>query len=348
MSKLQIVALLMAIGFILVGCRALRRENEELFIPWSTLFTGIIVGIIALFPNVAYILSDILALGKFTGSRLLALLMFGLFILWIFAIVTLNRLTKLNRQFDRYIRNQVTNEFIARNTLNLTGSILCIIPALNEELNLKSVLPRFPKEANDVPIHVLVVDDGSTDGTAAVVRDAGCMLAHVPVNRGGGAALRTGFDIAMASGASVVVTIDADGQNDPEAVPDLTQPIIENQADVIIGSRRLGQHEITHWWRHLGVVLFSWLINLLMGTKITDCSSGYRAIRTESLKHLRLFQDQYHTSEFLILSAKKKLRIDERPIVFRRRISGKSKKGNELLYGFRFLYVLTKTWLRGR
>lgn len=348
MSNLQIVALLIAVGFIFVGCHALRRENEEAFIPLSTLFTGIIVGIVALFPNVVYILNDIIAIGKFTGSRLIALLMLGVIILWILVIVMLNRLTQLNRQFDKYIRNQVTHEFTARNKLSLTDSVLCIIPALNEELNLKSILPRFPKEVEGVPLNVLIVDDGSTDDTAIVVEEAGCMLARVPVNRGGGAALRTGFDIAMATGASVVVTIDADGQNDPEAVPDLAQPILDDKADVIIGSRILGAHEITHWWRHIGVVLFSRLINLLMGTKITDCSSGFRAIRTESLKRLRLFQDQYHTSEFLILSAKKNLRIDERPIVFRRRISGKSKKGNEILYAFRFLYVLTKTWLRGR
>ncbi len=348
MSQLQFVGIFVSLAFFIVGGRSLRIEREESLFPLSILFTGFIIGLVAIFPNIAQILSDILAIGKFTGSRLIALLMIGFIIFWVLIIILFNRITKLNRQFDRYIRNSVVSEFLEHNTSNLKNTILCIIPALNEEYNLKKVLRRFPKDANGVPINVLVVDDGSTDNTSLVVKAAGCLLAKVPVNRGGGAALRTGFDIAVITESAVVVTIDADGQNDPEVVPDLVQPVIENEADVIIGSRILGKHEITHWWRHLGVILFSRLINLLMGTKITDCSSGYRAIRTESLKSLRLFQDQYHTSEFLILSAKKKLKIDERPIVFRRRISGKSKKGHELLYAFRFFYVLTTTWLRGK
>jgi hypothetical protein len=85
-----------------------------------------------------------------------------------------------------------------------------------------------------------------------------------------------------------------------------------------------------------------------MGAKITDISSGYRAIRVDRIRDLRLYQDQYHTSEFLVMCAKQGLRIAEAPISFKRRTSGKSKKGNEILYGFRFARALFTAWLRAR
>jgi hypothetical protein len=346
MSQLQLIGILGAILLLLIGGRALRNDRVESTYPAGLVLTAIVIGLIALFPGISGILNDLLAIGRFQGSRLIALLIVGLIITLVYLIVVSSRVWRLNRQFDRYLRGSVVNEFLHQDTANMEGAVLCVIPAYNEADNLGSILPRFPHDVDGVPVIVLVVNDGSTDATSSVVRNNDCLLVEVPANRGGGAALRTGFDIGVACGAQVVVTIDADGQNDPEAIPDLARPILNYSADVIIGSRILGEHEITRWWRHLGVVLFSHLINLLMGTRITDCSSGFRAIRTTSLGQLTLFQDQYHTSEFLIQAAKKGLRIDEKPIVFRRRISGKSKKGHEVLYAFRFFYVLTTTWLR--
>jgi hypothetical protein len=348
MSQLQVVGVVIALAFLIVGGRALRREREGSFVPVSLVLSGMVVGLVAVFPGIAAVINDVLAIGRFTGSRLITLLILAVLVLWTLLLVVTGRIARLNRQFDRYVRRGVVREFLARNPQGIAGAVLCVVPAFNEEQNLREILPRFPRSVDDTPVRVVVINDGSTDGTSSVAEASGCLLAEVPVNRGGGAALRTGFDIAVSAGARAVVTIDADGQNDPEAVTDLARPILDGSADVIIGSRILGAHEITHWWRHWGVVLFSRLINLLMGTRITDCSSGFRAIRTAALPELRLFQDQYHTSEFIILAAKKGLRIQERPIIFRRRISGSSKKGPELLYAFRFFYVLTTTWLRGR
>ena len=348
MSTIQLIGIGFALCFIVIGARALRQERADTFYPPTSIFTGVLLLVVAVFPNTAGVLNEMLAIGKFTGSRLIALLIIVVLVLWIFVTVIAGRERKLNRQFDRLIRNEVVDRFLLTSGGEFKGSVLCLVPAFNEAENLKSVLGRFPKEVNGVPVHVLVVDDGSTDRTAEVVKSMDCALAKVPVNRGGGSALRTGFDIAILSKAAAIITIDADGQNDPEAISLLAEPILRDEADIILGSRILGEHEITHWWRHLGVVFFSWMINTLMGTKITDCSTGYRAIATNVVSELDLFQDQYHTSEFLILAAKKGLRIAEKPIVFRKRISDKSKKGNEILYAFRFLYVLINTWLRGK
>ena len=181
-----------------------------------------------------------------------------------------------------------------------------------------------------------------------VAKEGGAAVICSPFRRGGGAAIRLGFDIADVVDAKIAVTIDADGQNDPQELPGLVTPIIDDKADVIIGSRIRGAHEITRWWRHVGVKLFSWIYNALMGVRITDISSGYRAIRVDCLPRLDLLQDQYHTSEFLVLCAKQGLRISEAPIHFRRRASGKSKKGNEFLYGLRFARALYTAWLRAK
>lgn len=348
-SNFQVVGLFAGGVFVVAGARKLRIESDDPLSAIGLLLTGLLLALLAVFPGIAGIFSELLALGDFKGSRLIALLIVGLVVLWVIVISMYGRVIRLNHQIDRYVRKGVVHDFFLSNNSSLDGCVLCIVPALNEEANLRELLPRFPDQVAGNPILVLIVNDGSTDDTAEVGREYGALVADVPVNRGQGGALRTGFDIARIGGAEVVVTIDADGQNDPEDVPLLVEPILENEADVIIGSRILGEHEVTVWWRHVGVIVFSKLINLLMGTRITDCSSGYRAVRTTLLSDLRLQQDQYHTSEFLILAAKKPgVRIEERPITFRRRISGKSKKGNEILYAFRFMSVLMGTWLRGR
>jgi hypothetical protein len=348
MSQLRLAALIIAFLLVFFGGRALRKELDGAFGPVFVIVAGIVLAVVALFPAVATIITELLAIGEYPGSRLIALLVLTSIAVIVYTANLAGRITTLNRQLDTFFRETVVRGFIQAHPNLPEDAILCVVPAHNEAANLPTVLPRFPSKVDGRPLLVLVVDDGSTDSTGSIVLEHRCLLARLPVNRGGGAALRTGFDIARAARAKIIVTIDADGQNDPEAVPMLVGPILAGEADIVIGSRILGGHEVTHWWRHVGVIVFSNLINFLMGTKITDCSSGFRAIRAECIASLRLLQDQYHTSEFLILSAKRGLTIKERPIVFRRRYSGRSKKGPEILYAFRFFYVLTTTWLRGR
>jgi hypothetical protein len=142
------------------------------------------------------------------------------------------------------------------------------------------------------------------------------------------------------------VTLDADGQHVPEELQRLVRPVVEGRADLVIGSRVLGQYERDSYVRAHGVVLFNWLCSLLMMRRITDCSNGFRAIRASSLQRLDLRQVQFHTSEMLIEAIKKNLRVLEVPVTVRRRLAGVSKKGSNFRYALGFARVMIGTWLR--
>ncbi len=167
-----------------------------------------------------------------------------------------------------------------------------------------------------------------------------------PINRGGGAALRLGYDIAKAARAKIIVTMDGDGQHLPEEIQNLVEPILNNEADFVIGSRVLGKHERDNIVRWVGIHTFNLIINLLAGTRITDCSNGFRAFRVDSLQKVLLLQDQFHTAELIIDAARKGIRIREVPVTVLRRFSGQSRKGKNWKYGFNFSKTVLKTWLR--
>ena len=125
------------------------------------------------------------------------------------------------------------------------------------------------------------------------------------INRGGGAALRTGYRLMVESGAEVVVTLDADGQHLPSEMERLVKPVLDGEVDVAHGSRVLGQADRNHFARELGIVFFNRLVSFITRTHVTDCSNGYRAVRTTVLPQLVLRQEQFHTSEFMIEAIKR-------------------------------------------
>jgi len=116
--------------------------------------------------------------------------------------------------------------------------------------------------------------------------------------------------------------------------------------DFVIGSRILGKREKDSRLRITGVYLFGWLISLLLGKKITDPSSGYRAFNLGIMNSIDLHEDQYHTSELIIEAVRKGIAIGERPITIVRRMYGKSKKGRNLKYALNFSRAIIKTWWR--
>ena len=122
--------------------------------------------------------------------------------------------------------------------------------------------------------------------------------------------------------------------------------MINDQYDFVIGSRILGEREKDRRLRIAGVYIFGWLISLLLGKKITDPSSGFRAFRLETVASINLHEDQYHTSELIIEAVKKGLRIGEVPITILKRKYGKSKKGHDWAYGLHFARIVVNTWWR--
>jgi len=140
--------------------------------------------------------------------------------------------------------------------------------------------------------------------------------------------------------------MDADGQHDPGQIARLVEPILNNEYDFVIGSRILGTKENNTRFRSIGLHFFSFIISMLLGVKITDCSSGFRAFKARLLNSVTLLEDQYHTSELIIDAVKKGFRIGEAPISISKRKYGQSKKAKDLLYGLNFGKTILKTWWR--
>ena len=226
--------------------------------------------------------------------------------------------------------------------------VVVVIAAYNEEGALGTVLDEVPSEACGLAVDVLVVDDGSTDGTSKVAEAGGAHLIRFERNQGHGVALRAGYRAASEGGARFLVTLDGDGQWNPAELPTVLEPVVSGEADFVIGSRVLGATETDDGFRQAGVHVFAALVRLLTGSNVTDTSSGFRAMRVEVTETVRQEQVQYQTSELLIGALMNGYRVAERPITMRKRMAGQSKKGHNLLYGARYARVIMRTWRRER
>jgi glycosyltransferase involved in cell wall biosynthesis len=259
-----------------------------------------------------------------------------------------NHRRKRSAALVRYLHDQARDDFESRYPGVRFGSVVAVMAAYDEEQNIADVLKSMPDFVDDLEVSTLVVVDGGTDGTAQVAMDAGVFTCVLPVNLGHGAALKLGYELAAAHGARYVVTLDADGQNDPAEMGDIVGPVVEGTADVVIASRRLGVDQTTDRFRRAGVTLYAWLLNAIMGQHLTDSSNGYRAFRIEVLEDIvpLLVEDQYQTAEVVITASSRGWRITERPTVWHPRASGRSKKGGNLFFGLQYGRVIGATWYR--
>jgi len=225
-----------------------------------------------------------------------------------------------------------------------------LICAYEEEDNIGAVLASMPAEACGLALTTLVVVDGGSDDTGQVSLDAGAITFVLTENLGHGYALRVGYALCIELGTQYVVTLDADGQNDPAEIPVMLQPLIDDQADFVVASRVLGRDTTSDSVRKAGVRVFSWIMSAMGRTKLTDTSNGYRALRVSMLEDVayRLVQPQYQTAELLIIAMQRGWRVTERPTVWRPRASGTTKKGKNWLFGFRYGRVVFGTWWKVR
>ena len=225
-----------------------------------------------------------------------------------------------------------------------------LICAFEEEDNIGAVLKAMPETACGLPLTTLVIVDGGEDNTEQVSLDAEAITFTLTENLGHGYALRVGYALCIELGADYVITLDADGQNDPAEIPVMLQPLVDDEADFVVASRVLGQDTTTDRFRKTGVRVFSVIMSAMGGTKLTDTSNGYRALRTTMLADVvhRLIQSQYQTAELLIICMRRGWRVTERPTLWLPRASGTTKKGKNYLFGFRYGRVVLGTWWRER
>ena len=223
-----------------------------------------------------------------------------------------------------------------------------VIAAYNEQGAIGPVVEALPKEVLGQATAVIVVSDGSKDGSVAEASAAGALVCDPKVNRGQGAALRLGYRLAREGGAEYIVTTDADGQYNPAEIELLMEPILAGEADFVTGSRRLGSEETKDPVRKAGVRFFALAISTLTGQKISDTTFGLRAMRAEVTGAVLLEQPQYQASELLIGVITHGYRVVERPATIHKRQVGKSKKGNNAFYALQFAKVVGTTWWRER
>lgn len=226
--------------------------------------------------------------------------------------------------------------------------VVAVIPALNEEDAIPDVLKAIAPESCGLAVDTIVVDDGSTDRTSEVSQALGAYTARVARPTGQGSALRVGYRIAREHGAQIIVTLDADGQWDPRDIPAVLGPVAAGEAELALGSRVLGTSESGLSLRRVGVSVFALLVWLLTGKKVTDTSSGLRAMTVEVATEVPQYEPQYQSSELLVGALCHGHRVIERPVTMHKRLAGESRKGNDVFYGLRYAGVVLRTWRRER
>lgn len=220
------------------------------------------------------------------------------------------------------------------------GKILIIMPAYNESASIGSVISEVKKEAPHADI--LVVNDGSQDTTSQIAKDLRVSVVDLLYNMGIGAAMQTGYRYAELNNYEIAIQLDADGQHPPDQLKYLISPIIEQKADIVIGSRFLGKGEYTpSLARNIGIKVFSVVVSFITGQSVTDTTSGFRAVNKDVIKFFaKNYPDDYPEVEAIVMLRKAGFNIMEVPVRMEARAGGVSS-----ITPLRSLYYMVKVLL---
>jgi len=230
----------------------------------------------------------------------------------------------------------------------MTTKLLIIIPAYNEEEKIGEVIQNIPKRISGISkIHVVVVDDGSTDSTSKVAKNLGAVVIKNYYNMGVGVVFSRGLQYAVDNNFDLMVNIDGDAQFNPKDIPKLIKPIVENNADFVTASRFANKDyfpkmPLSKFW---GNKLMSILISRLIGKRFYDVSCGFRAYSKRALLSLNLHGSFTYTQETFIDLSFKRLKILEVPIKVKYFSSRTSKiSSNLFIYGINTLKIILRTY----
>jgi len=225
--------------------------------------------------------------------------------------------------------------------------ICVMIPAYNEETSIRSVIEGIPRKIDRVDcVEVLVIDDGSTDSTVQIAKDAAVdeIISHF-TNKGLGVAFRHGLEASLERGADIIVSIDADGQFNPKDIPKLIEPILNNKADFVTTSRFLNKslEPDMPFIKKFGNKILTKIINIITKQNFTDTQCGFRAYSKKAALKLNTFGDFTYTQEVFINLVEKKLRIKEIPLKVIYKIDRKSRVfKNPLSYAIKVIMIIIR------
>jgi hypothetical protein len=348
-EHVSIAGVVIAALFAAYGVLRYRGGGSRLDLLLS-LFIALGVALVSLVPQVFEPASRLLGL----ENRAFALLGLANLLLFALFLNMLGRVREAGRRSGEIVTGLTLRDYAERygpfeqgsEDPERRGQVLIIVPAYNEGGSIREVLRKIPEEVLGYEVKTVVVDDGSDDETGVVALQEGVPVAAHVVNRGQGDALRTGFAIAQLERADAVINLDADGQYKPEEIEPLVKPVIEGEADFVLGSRFKGFYEERGSVRHIGVAFFSRMLTILTGTRISDATNGFRAIRVSELQKLDLREDRFNATEIILEALNKKLRYAEVPVTMLKRAAGETKKPKRLAYPIGVARVIISTWLR--
>ncbi len=350
MENVRITGIVVAVLFAAYGIFRYRGGGRR-FDLFLALLIAAGVAVVSVVPQIGQVFVDLFGL----QNRAFALLSFAVLLLLALFLYLLGQVRIAGRRSRQMVTGMAARQYAERYALQdgiaagenkSRGKVLIIVPAYNEEGGILDVLNRVPKDLLGYEVKTVIVDDGSVDRTEEIALEAGFPVAAHAVNLGQGDALRTGFEIARLERADIVTNLDADGQYKPEEMEKLIRPIVEGEADFVLGSRFLGYYEESGSIRHIGVVFFSKMISILTRTSISDCTNGFRAIRVSMLHKMDLVEDRFNATEIILEALKNGLRFHEVPISMLKRAAGETKKPPRLAYPFGVFRVIIQTWLR--
>jgi len=219
-----------------------------------------------------------------------------------------------------------------------------LIPAYNEENTIGDVIDEIPKNISGIDqIEIIVVDDGSNDKTALISQKKGANVYSFTRNRGLAKAISFGFSKSIENGTDILIILDADNQYDSKEIPKILHPILDNKADIVLGDRQLKKLDHMSKQKKIGNRLASKVLSFVIGQKIHDGQTGFRAFNLEALKRLHIFSGYTYTQETIMQAKFKGLKIVEIPVAFRKRNDESRLISNIGSYAIRTLTILVST-----